>query len=114
MFSRLDTEQFQSCFMDWTREVARLAQVEVVAIDGKTVRPAPTTAPGDGSYPPGECVSFGQHHDTWTKSRPRRSPMRSPPFPGLLELLALRGCIVTIDAMGCQREVAGADCGSRG
>ena len=38
VFSRLDPEQFQSCFMDWTREVAQLVQGEVVAIDGKTVR----------------------------------------------------------------------------
>ena len=38
VFARLDPEQFQSCFMGWTQEVARLAQGEVVAIDGKTVR----------------------------------------------------------------------------
>ena len=38
VFSRIDPEQFQSCFMEWTRQVAHLAQGEVVAIDGKTVR----------------------------------------------------------------------------
>ena len=38
VFSRLDPEQFQSCFMEWTKQIARLVQGEVVAIDGKTVR----------------------------------------------------------------------------
>ena len=38
VFSRLDPEQFQSCFMEWTKQIAQLAQGEVVAIDGKTVR----------------------------------------------------------------------------
>ena len=38
VFSRLDPEQFQECFMEWTRAVADLLPREVVAIDGKTVR----------------------------------------------------------------------------
>ena len=62
VFSRLDPEQFQSCFMGWTREVAQLAQGEVVAIDGKTVR-APTTGPGAREPFTGERLGFGQHHD---------------------------------------------------
>ena len=45
VFVRLDPEQFQSCFIGWTQEVARLAQGEVVAIDGKTVRRS-QTGPG--------------------------------------------------------------------
>ena len=38
VFSRLDPEQFQQCFMEWTQAVADLVPGEVVAIDGKTVR----------------------------------------------------------------------------
>ena len=38
VFSRLDPEQFQSCFMDWIQQVAQVAQGEVVAIDGKRRR----------------------------------------------------------------------------
>ena len=38
VFSRLDPEQFQRCFMDWTQAAADLLPGEVVAIDGKTVR----------------------------------------------------------------------------
>ena len=38
VFSRLDPEQFQSCFVEWTQAVAALLPGEVVAIGGKTVR----------------------------------------------------------------------------
>ena len=38
VFSRLDPEQFQSCFVEWTQAVAALLPGEVMAIDGKTVR----------------------------------------------------------------------------
>ena len=38
VFSRLDPEQFQQCFMAWTQAVSDLIPGEVVAIDGKTVR----------------------------------------------------------------------------
>ena len=38
VFSRLDPGQFQSCFMEWTKPIAQLAEGEVGAIDGKTVR----------------------------------------------------------------------------
>ena len=38
VFSRLDPDRFQECFMEWSRAVAELLPGEVVAIDGKTVR----------------------------------------------------------------------------
>ena len=105
VFSRLDPEQFQSCFMDWTREVARLAQGEVVAIDGKTVRRSHDRSRGRQAI---HLVSAWASANTMTLGQVKTGEKSNEitAIPRLLELLALRGCIVTIDAMGCQREIA--------
>ena len=81
VFSRLDPEQFQSCFMGWTREVAQLAPGEVVAIDGKTVRRSYDRSRSRQAI---HLVSAWASANTMTlaRSRQRRSPTRSPPFPG--------------------------------
>ena len=63
VFSRLDPEQFQSCFMDWTREVAQLVQGEVVAIDDKTVRRSHDRSQGRTGHSLGERLGLSQHHD---------------------------------------------------
>lgn len=105
VFSRLDAEQFQSCFMDWTREVAQLAQGEVVAIDGKTVRRSHDRSQGRqaihlvSAWASANAMTLGQ-----VKTEAKSNEITA--IPRLLEQLALRGCIVTIDAMGCQREIA--------
>ena len=105
VFSRLDPEQFQSCFMDWTQEVAQLVQGEVVAIDGKTVRRSHDRNSGKQAI---HLVSAWASANTMTlgqvKTGEKSNEIRA--IPRLLELLALQGCIVTIDAMGCQREIA--------
>ena len=105
VFSRLDPEQFQSCFMGWTQEVAQLAQGEVVAIDGKTVRRSHDRNSGKQAI---HLVSAWASANTMTlgqvKTREKSNEITA--IPRLLELLALQGCIVTIDAMGCQREIA--------
>ena len=49
VFSRLDPEQFQQCFMEWTQAVADLLPGEVVAIDGKTVRRSHDRGAGRGA-----------------------------------------------------------------
>ena len=62
-FSRIDPEQFQSCFMEWTRQVAHLAQGEVVAIDGKTVRRSHDRWRKPQGHPLGERLGLGERHD---------------------------------------------------
>ena len=105
VFSRLDPGQFQSCFMGWTRKVAQLAQGEVVAIDGKTVRRSHDRSRGKG---PIHLVSAWASANTMTLGQVKTDEKSNEitAIPRLLELLDLHGCIVTIDAMGCQREIA--------
>ena len=62
VFSRLDPEQFQQCFMAWTQAVSDLAPGEVVAIDGKMVRRSHDHNSGQGP-PPGRRLGLGQHTD---------------------------------------------------
>ena len=105
VFSRIDPEQFQSCFMEWTRQVAHLAQGEVVAIDGKTVRRSHDRWRNRkaihlvSAWASANDMTLGQ-----VKTEEKSNEITA--IPQLLELLALRGCIVTIDAMGCQRDIA--------
>ena len=105
VFSRLDAEQFQSCFMGWTREVAQLVQGEVVAIDGKTLRRSHDRSQGRRAI---HLVSAWASANTMTLGQVKVGDKSNEitAIPRLLELLALRGCIVAIDAMGCQREIA--------
>ena len=105
VFSRLDPEQFQSCFVGWTKQIAQLAQGEVVAIDGKTVRRSHDRNPGKqaihlvSAWASANSMTLGQ-----VKTEEKSNEITA--IPRLLELLDLHGCIVTIDAMGCQKNIA--------
>jgi predicted transposase YbfD/YdcC len=101
----LDPEEFQSCFLRWMQAVAVVRQGEVVAIDGKALRrsfkrgTAKRAIHMVSAWATENGVVLGQRKVN-TKSNEITA------IPALLEILALKGCIVTIDAMGCQRAIA--------
>ena len=105
VFSRLDPDQFQRCFMEWTQALADLLPGEVVAIDGKTVRRSHDKRAGKqaihlvSAWASGNTLTLGQ-----TATDEKSNEITA--IPQLLEMLELNGCIVTIDAMGCQKEIA--------
>ncbi len=105
VFARLDPEQFQGCFIEWVQAVARLTQGEVVAIDGKTVRRSHDRTLGKRAihmvnvWASANGLALGQ-----AKVDEKSNEITA--IPKLLQLLDLAGCIVTIDAMGCQTEIA--------
>ena len=105
VFARLDPEQFQRCFIEWVQAVAELTQGEVVAIDGKTVRRSHDRTLGKQAihmvnvWASSNDLALGQ-----TKVNEKSNEITA--IPKLLQLLELAGCIVTIDAMGCQKEIA--------
>ena len=105
VFARLDPEQFQRCFMAWTQAIAELLPGEVVAIDGKTARRSYDRAGGKGAM---HLVSAWAAQNTLTLGQVRTEEKSNEitAIPQLLRQLELQGCIVTIDAMGCQREIA--------
>jgi predicted transposase YbfD/YdcC len=101
----LDPVQFQACFLRWMQAVAEVTQGEVVAIDGKALR---------RSFAKGTAKRAIHMVSAWATANgvvlgQRKVDTKSneiTAIPALLDLLALKGCIVTIDAMGCQREIA--------
>ncbi len=103
MFARLEPGVFQRCFLSWIQGVYSASAGEVIAVDGKTLRQ---------SYRTGERASKGALHmiQAWATSsglvlgQGKSNEITS--IPRLLEILSLKGCIVTLDAMGCQKAVA--------
>jgi predicted transposase YbfD/YdcC len=104
VFLRINPKKFQESFLVWVRSVAEMTDGEVVAIDGKQARGARTADGKEGlrmvnAWACEQRLVLGQ-----LKTREKSNEITAIPL--LLELLELRGCIVTIDAMGCQTEIA--------
>jgi predicted transposase YbfD/YdcC len=111
-FSALDPNAFLECFLSWTQSLREFVSQEVVAIDGKALRRALNK---DKSIP---CVV-----SAWADSnslvlgqlKVNDKSNEITAVPELLRALELNGCIVTLDAMGCQKNIvkevreAGAD-----
>jgi predicted transposase YbfD/YdcC len=104
VFLRLNPQQFQESFLIWVRAVTSLTSGEIVSIDGKSARGARTKDGKEGL----RMVSAwaGEQRLVLGQLKTREKSNEITAIPRLLELLELRGCIVTIDAMGCQREIA--------
>ena len=105
VFARLAPAQLQNCFVSWTQAIAELLPGEVVAIDGKTARRSYDRAGKKGAI---HMVSAWATQQTLTLGQVKTDEKSNEitAIPQLLEMLDLHGCIVTIDAMGCQREIA--------
>ncbi len=105
LFRVLDPEQFQACFLEWMRAVSEVSEGEVVAIDGKTLRRSYDKQDNRAAihmvsaWACRNGLSLGQR-----KVAEKSNEITA--IPQLLEVLELTGCIVTIDAMGCQVNIA--------
>ncbi|MDZ4876612.1 MAG: ISAs1 family transposase ISAsp2 [Chroococcidiopsis cubana SAG 39.79] len=104
VFSRLDPEQFQNCFLNWVKSISKVVAREVVAIDGKTLRHSYERG-GDkkaihmvSAWATEQRLVLGQ-----VKVDEKSNEITA--IPELLKVLSLQGCIVTIDAMGCQKDI---------
>ncbi|PSB14700.1 ISAs1 family transposase [Phormidesmis priestleyi ULC007] len=105
VFARLDPDQMQACFISWIRAISQLSAGEVIAIDGKTVRHSYDRANGKGAI---HMVSAWASANRLVLGQ-RKVDEKSneiTAIPQLLQVLAIEGCIVTIDAMGTQKEIA--------
>ena len=105
IFRRLDPEQFQQCFMNWMASIQVLTAGEVVAVDGKQLRRSHDAGAGKAAiymvsaWATSNKLVLGQR-----KVDEKSNEITA--IPELLEALDIRGCIVTIDAMGCQSKIA--------
>ena len=105
VFALLDTQAFAQCFADWSAAVATLTAGEVVAIDGKTLRRSFDHAAEKAAI---HMVSAwaSQNRVVLGQIPTDEKSNEITAIPRLLRLLQLKGCIVTCDAMGCQRAIA--------
>ena len=104
VFSSIHPEQFESCFIDWVSRLVNLTDGEVVPIDGKTLRGAKS----NGKKSPFHMVSAWASNNNMVLGQVRVSEKSNEitAIPKLLELITVKGCVVTIDAMGCQKDIA--------
>jgi predicted transposase YbfD/YdcC len=103
-FARLDAKQFEACFVNWVSAVAKTTAGQVIAIDGKLPRGSRDGAIGKGAidivsaWATENQIALGQ-----VKVNDESNEITA--IPELLFMLELSGCIVTIDAIGCQTEI---------
>ena len=104
VFSMLSPEAFNKCFIAWTQALAKKLQ-GVVAIDGKTLRRSFGSASKATAL---HVVSLWSAENELVMGQIRTAAKSNEitAIPGLLEMLDFEGCTVTIDAMGCQKEIA--------
>jgi predicted transposase YbfD/YdcC len=105
VFAWIDPDEFQKCFMDWVNEIAEMTAGQVIAIDGKTVRRSHDRA--NGKKPIHLVSAWASKNEMVIGQRKIEDKSNEiTAIPELLKLLHIRGCIVTIDAMGTQKEIA--------
>jgi len=105
VFAVLSPDEFEVCFQSWINSVFEVTNGEIVPIDGKTLRRSHDRASKKSAihmvsaWASRNNVALGQ-----VKTDDKSNEITA--IPKLIEMLDLKGCIVTIDAMGCQRAIA--------
>lgn len=105
VFARLNPAEFERCFLKWVQSVFEVTDGQVIAVDGKTLRRSGDKTLGKAAihmvsaWATQSRLVLGQ-----VKTEEKSNEITA--IPQLLAVLDLTGCIVTIDAMGCQTKIA--------
>lgn len=105
VFGMIDGDEFQRSFMRWVEGVFQVTKGQVISVDGKTARRSHDHAIGKdaihivSAWASVNGITLGQRQVA-DKSNEITA------IPDLLNMLSISGCIVTIDALGCQKKIA--------
>ena len=105
ILAAIKPDEFEQCLLSWITDHHEISGGQVVAIDGKALRRSYDKAAGKsaihmvGAWASANHVSLGQ-----VVVDAKSNEITA--IPKLLEVLEISGCLVTIDAMGCQAEIA--------
>ncbi len=105
VFSLLSPDEFQSCFLGWIYSLAQISDGEIIPIDGKVLRRSHDKSSNKSAihmvsaWASANRVVLGQ-----VKTDAKSNEITA--IPKLLQVLDIKGCIVTIDAIGCQKNIA--------
>lgn len=105
LFARLKPEELQKSFINWMEAVHECTDGELINIDGKTLRGAKEAGNSRSLIHMVSVWSASQHLVLGQKKVGEKSNEITA-IPALLKMLAIRGSVVSIDAMGCQTEIA--------
>ncbi|WP_281645199.1 ISAs1 family transposase [Parendozoicomonas sp. Alg238-R29] len=105
VFATLDPEQFRGCFIKWVSAIADRTHGEIVAVDGKTIRRSHDKKNDKAAihmvnvWASETGMVLGQ-----LKTAEKSNEITA--IPTLLDMLEISGCIISTDAMGCQKSIA--------
>ena len=105
VFARLDPVEFRTCFIGWVSVASELIGGQVIAMDGKVLRRSHDRGIGKGAI---DMVSAWACTNQLVLGQVKVDEKSNEitAIPQLLKALEISGCIITIDAMGCQTEIA--------
>jgi predicted transposase YbfD/YdcC len=104
-FQRADAKALEGCFQNWVREVVSLCEGRIISIDGKTLKGSSATKE-TGSFIHMVSAWCAENHLVLGQQKVSEKSNEITAIPALLELVVVKGCLVTIDAMGCQIKIA--------
>ena len=103
VFAALNPSEFLECFLRWTQSLRKNVSQEIVAMDGKALRRALNKGEGLPYIVSAWAVESGL---VLGQLKVAEKSNEITAVPELLRVLELAGCIVTLDAMGCQKKIA--------
>jgi predicted transposase YbfD/YdcC len=104
VFARIEPQQFQKCFLSWVNAIVGELELNVIAIDGKTMKQ---------SYDRNDQQKALHIVTAWSSShqlvlgqkKVDKKSNELTAIPELIEMLEIAGSVITIDAMGCQKDI---------
>lgn len=104
VFSLLDSAALQKCFVSWVQSVCEMTEGRLLSLDGKRM----CQSGEKGSKAMIHMVSAWSNSNNMVLAQQKVNDKSNEitAIPALLDILSVKGCLISIDAMGCQKEIA--------